>query len=55
MAENENTSYRDYNWLDLVLKRDPKHFISDEDVYEFSNGRKFKNTDNTDSGVYDGF
>jgi hypothetical protein len=54
MAENENTSFRDYDWLSLVLTHDPKHHVVDEVVYEYSNGRKFKNTDNTDSGVYDG-
>ena len=54
MADNENTYFRDYSWLALVLTHDPKHHVPDEDVYQFSNGRKFKTTDHTDSGVYDG-
>lgn len=46
-----NTSER--NILDKVLELDPAHY-DPEDVYEFSNERKFKSTDRTDSGVYDG-
>ena len=40
-------------WLAEVLEVDKEHY-EPEDVYEFSNGRKFKSTDKTDSGVYDG-
>ena len=40
------------NLLQLVLEQDPEHFEV-EDVYEFSNGRKFKSTDRSDSGVYE--
>jgi hypothetical protein len=54
MAENQNTYFRDYDWLSLILVHDPKHHVVDEVVYKFSDGREFKNTDNTDSGVYDG-
>lgn len=39
--------------LSEVLKVDREHYEPDE-VYEFSNGRKFESTDNKDSGVYDG-
>lgn len=52
MPENQNTYFRDYDWLSLVLCHDPKHFDTDQDAYEFSNGRKFKSTDHTSSGVY---
>ena len=41
------------NYLALVVKADPDHYKRDV-AYEFSNGRKFVDTDNTDSGVYDG-
>ena len=39
--------------LTEVLELDPEHF-DPEDVYEFSNGKTFKSTDKTSSGVYDG-
>ena len=39
--------------LDEVLELED-NFYDPEDVYEFSNGRKFKSTDRTDSGIYDG-
>lgn len=37
--------------LSEVLKEDEEHF-EPEDVYEFSNGRKFKSTDKNNSGIY---
>ena len=52
--ENENTYWRTLNWLVEVVKIDPKHHIPDETVYQFSNGRETKNTDHTNSGVYNG-
>jgi hypothetical protein len=44
--------YTETNILTEVLKADPDHY-KPEDVYEFSNGRTFKSTDNTDSGIYE--
>ena len=48
MADNTTET----SLLQLVLENHPEHYEV-EDVYEFSNGRKFKNTDGSDSGVYD--
>ena len=49
-------SSRDYSYLSLVLEADPDHYVHDEDIYEFSNGRKFKIDDHNQSaetgGVY---
>ena len=39
-------------WLALVLELDPKHY-EPETVYKFSNNRKFKSTDQADSGIYE--
>ena len=39
--------------LTEVLELDEEHF-EPEDVYIFSNDRKFKSTDRTDHGIYDG-
>jgi len=39
------------DWRTQVLENDDEHFDRD-DVYEFSNGRKFKDTDKSDSGIY---
>ena len=40
--------------LDIVLEADPDHY-EPEVVYEFNDGqRKFKSTDRTSSGIYDG-
>jgi hypothetical protein len=39
--------------LSEVTKVDKDHYKRDI-AYEFSNGRKFEDTDNTDSGIYDG-
>ena len=47
------TTTSDKNILDIVLELDDDHY-EPEDVYEFSNERKFKSTDKTDSGIYDG-
>jgi len=52
MAEYQVTS-KEYPILDLVLQLDEEYYVQ-PDVYEFSNGRKFKCTDNSDHGVYDG-
>ena len=43
---------REYNFLSLVLAADPDHYKPDV-AYEFSNGRKFESTDQTDSGIYE--
>ena len=47
------TTTSETDFLSEVLKVDKDHY-KDEDVYEFSNGRTFKNTDRTDKGIYDG-
>jgi len=52
MADSEPT-FRDFQWLQEVLKSDPEHYLED-DAYEMSNGKKFKSTDKTNSGIYDG-
>ena len=52
MAENPTTHFRDYTWLSIVLDNDKEHH-EPEDVYVFGNGRKFKSSDKTDSGVYE--
>lgn len=44
----------DYSFEALVVERDPDHYKTDEEVYEFSNSRKLKNDDNSDGGVYSG-
>ncbi len=41
------------DWLALVLQADPDHYKRDV-CYEWSNGREMHDTDDTDSGVYDG-
>jgi len=47
------TTTSERNILDIVLELDEAHY-EPEVVYEFSNERKFKSTDRTDSGIYDG-
>lgn len=42
----------EYSWESLVREAD-EDVDKPEDVYEFSNGRKFKSTDDTDSGIYE--
>lgn len=32
-------------FLSLVLAADPDHYLPDQDVYKFSNGRGFESTD----------
>jgi hypothetical protein len=36
-----DTSRRDYSYQSMVLEADPDHYVHDEEVYEFSSGRKF--------------
>jgi len=43
---------RTFNWLSLVVEADPDHYEKEE-VYEFSDGRVFLNTDSGTSGIYD--
>ena len=51
-----DTSRRDYSYQSLVLDADPDHYVHDEEVYEFSGGRKFLIDDHdlstTKGGVY---
>ena len=47
------TTSSDKSWLAECVEHEPD-FYEDQDVYEFSNDRKFKCTDKTDSGIYDG-
>lgn len=49
----DDPTFMDYSMLDLVLEMDPDHY-GREWCYEFSNGRRFLDTDDTDSGIYDG-
>ncbi|MEN6440930.1 MAG: hypothetical protein ABFD97_20360 [Syntrophobacter sp.] len=44
---------REYNYAAMVLEADKDHYKRDV-CYEFSNGRRFLDTDNTTSGVYGG-
>jgi hypothetical protein len=48
------TSSAEYSFETLVVEQDPNHYKTEEDVYEFSNDRKFKNDDNSSGGVYSG-
>jgi hypothetical protein len=51
---DQQVNYSENNWLSIVTQHDKDHY-KDDDVYEFNDGkRKFKSTDKTDSGVYDG-
>jgi len=47
------TTTSEKSWLSEVLEVD-KDKDKPEDVYEFSNGRKFESTDASDHGIYDG-
>ncbi len=38
---------------ELVQKAWGKEWTKPETVYQFSNGRKFESTDDTDSGIYE--
>ena len=42
---------RTKQWLSLVVERDPDHYET-PNAYEFSNGRVFKSSDRSASGVY---
>jgi hypothetical protein len=44
---------RDLDWAALVRQREGEAYNAKEVVYEFSNGREFKSTDSTDSGIYE--
>lgn len=48
-----NVTTSETSILSEVTKVDKDHYKRDE-AYEFSNGRKFEDTDNKDSGIYDG-
>ena len=47
-------TFREADWLSIVLAIDPEHYSPDKDIYLFSNGSGFENTDASDSGIYDG-
>ena len=47
------TTTSETTMLTEVLKVEKDEFYKPEDVYEFSNDRKFKSTDRTDSGIYE--
>lgn len=53
MSTSIDPSFITYNVLDLVLEHDPDHYERDV-VYRMSNDREYYDTDNTDSGIYDG-
>ena len=46
-------TYRTYDILTLVTEADPDHYERDV-AYEMPNNVKKMDTDNTDSGIYDG-
>lgn len=50
MADYEVTT-TEKDFRSIVVENDDE-FYEDPTVYEFSNGRKFKCTDKSDSGVY---
>jgi hypothetical protein len=46
---------RTYNWLDMATRAWGSEFRApDKGMYEWSNGRKFDSTDQSNSGVYNG-
>jgi len=45
-------SFAEYSWEAMVVAADPNHYVHDEEVYEFSNGRRFLIDDHTQGGVY---
>lgn len=51
--ENQSTPTRLIDWRSLVNRLLGEEKRNDEVVYEFSNGRKFKTTDHTTSGIYE--
>ena len=46
------TNSSEISWLSIVQEADDELY-EPEDIYEFSEDRKFKSTDRTDSGIYD--
>ena len=53
--QGPKVSWRTINWLDLATRAWGSEFRApDHGVYEFSGGRKFDSTDQTNSGIYDG-
>jgi hypothetical protein len=54
MATDYDVTFSDTNYKSLVIKEWGKTWGQQETAYEFSNGRKFESTDNSDSGIYDG-
>jgi hypothetical protein len=41
------------NWKEIVQKSLGKDAAKPDVVYEFSNGRRFESTDNTEHGIYE--
>lgn len=52
-GDAQNPTGRDIDYAALVRKLLGPEQSQQEIVYEFSNGRKFKTTDHTDSGIYE--
>jgi hypothetical protein len=55
MSESSNpplNTYRLLDWASIVKRIDGKDRAKVEDVYVFSNGRRFKNTDAAPGGPY---
>lgn len=48
---NEVTT-KEINWAAQVQKMWGKEYKKPEVVYQWSNGREFKSTDNAESGIY---
>jgi hypothetical protein len=51
---SDTPTFREIDFLSVVVDHDPDHYKHDEVVYKFSNKREFTTTDHTDSGIYDG-
>lgn len=52
MPNDAPVTTRPLDWAALVRKQWGEEYNVPEDVYEFSNGRKFKNSDQADGGPY---
>lgn len=44
---------RDISWEQLARAAEGEDYNKEDVVYEFSNGKTFKSTDNTSSGIYE--
>ena len=54
VSTNYKNNVTTIDFKSLVLAEEGPSYNEPEVVYEFSDGKKFKSTDATDSGIYDG-